>query len=234
MSFLRDRSPVTPKITSALGPGDAVEAAIFGVAQRVVPARDLDGHRGGSPAGSYLGGFEEREHFGLGIGEREGDDGAAVTSASTRGIAGGLRLDELAEGERTTGDLQVDVGAARGSAGTRRLAGPPLWNCPVECRNRGPQPNVVGPAGVGGDELAQTLELRQRAAGRRRPGSTRSRRREAAPTARRARPRRCRMRRAPGSETRTSTPSAANAGAAGSGRASSSPRAAILADSTSG
>ena len=38
------------------------------------------------------------------------------------------------------------------------FAGPPLWYCPVECRNRGPQPKVVGRLGVRGDELAQALE----------------------------------------------------------------------------
>ena len=38
------------------------------------------------------------------------------------------------------------------------MGGPPLWYCPVECRNRGPQPNVIGRPG-GRPALAHAGEV---------------------------------------------------------------------------
>ena len=81
MSFLRDRSPVTPKMTSALGPGDAVEAAVVGVAQRVGSARDLDRRHsdslreGRAPTGRLR---RARALRRCGIGQRQGHDRPAV------------------------------------------------------------------------------------------------------------------------------------------------------------
>ena len=41
------------------------------------------------------------------------------------------------------------------------MAGPPLWYCPVECRNRGPQPNVTGRPVRSGQHLAEAGVLGQ-------------------------------------------------------------------------
>ena len=111
----------------------------------------------------YCGGFEEREHLDLGVGEGQGDDRTSVLGEHA-GVAGGLCLDELAERERTPGDLEIDIGAledlqehADGGSALVELAGRVQEpRAPAERRR---------PAGVGGDEFAQTLRA---AAGRRR------------------------------------------------------------------
>ena len=121
--------------------GDAVEAVVLGRAQRVVlRARSLP-----EPCGSSSGsadGFEQRAIFAAGSVSVRVRTGRPCVGEHAR-VAGRLRRDELAERERTVGDLEVDAGASRICRNTP-TAGPPLWNWPVECRKRGPQPNVTG------------------------------------------------------------------------------------------
>ena len=69
--------------------------------------------------------------------------GTAVVGEHAR-VAGGLGLDQLPEGERAVGDLEVLAARRRRAAGTRRPAGRPCGTGPVECRKRGPQPKVTG------------------------------------------------------------------------------------------
>ena len=142
--------------------GDAVEAVVLGVAQRVVPARDLHGHAGPhhGDASSYWAASKSESTSACGIGEGERDDRAPVAVGEHAGVAGGLRLDQLAERERTAGDLEVDVGLledlqehADGGSALVELAGRVQEpRAPAERRRA---------AGVGGDELAQTLQLRR-------------------------------------------------------------------------
>jgi hypothetical protein len=58
-------------------------------------------------------------------------------------VAGSLCGDQLTEGERATRDFEIDFARTEDLQNTPS-AGPPLWYWPVECRNRGPHPKVVG------------------------------------------------------------------------------------------
>src|SRR5690349_237003 len=154
MSFLRERSPVTPKITSALGPAMRFRRWSSGSRSGLCPReistvirRDL------------LRCFEERQDFDQRVGQRERHDGAAVIGEHAR-VARRLRLDELAERERATGDLEVDLGlledlqehAVRGTTLVVLTGRVQEARTPAEGR---------GATRVGGDELTETLQLGQ-------------------------------------------------------------------------
>ncbi len=120
----------------AARPGDARQPLVARVAQRVAVGGDPGwAHSPGPPAvGAHRLGA---------VGEVQAQHRAAVVGEHLR-VAGGLRGDELAEGERPG---PVPRGRSAGEPVICRktpVGGPPLWYWPVECRKRGPQPNVVG------------------------------------------------------------------------------------------
>src|SRR5690606_15587981 len=99
------RSPVTPKITSALGPAMRLRRRSSGSRSGLTP-REISTVIDVSLF--LLGCFEERQDLDLGVGQGEGDDGTSVIFEDLR-IACGLSAAELAEGEGQSGDLEVDV-----------------------------------------------------------------------------------------------------------------------------
>src|SRR4051812_11975349 len=108
MSFLRERSPVTPKITRALGPAIRLRRRSSGSRSGVCPREMGTDISRGISCWLLLCGFEEGEHVGGRVGDRQRDDGTPVLGEDG-GIAGGLRLDELTEGERPLGDLEIHL-----------------------------------------------------------------------------------------------------------------------------
>src|SRR6478736_9192230 len=98
MSFLRERSPVTPKMTSALGPAMRLRRRSSGSRSGLCPRVISTVMRGW---GLLLCRLEERQHFDLRVGQGEGHDVTAVAVGENGRVSGGLRLDQLSELERT-------------------------------------------------------------------------------------------------------------------------------------
>src|SRR6478609_12028764 len=98
MSFLRERSPVTPKMTSALGPAMRLRRRSSGSRSGLCPRVISTVMRG---CELLLCRFEERQHFDLRVCQGEGHDGTAVAVGEHGRVARGLRLDQLAEREGT-------------------------------------------------------------------------------------------------------------------------------------
>ena len=84
-------------------------------------------------------------------------------------VAGGLGGLQLAEACTACPAPRRSSATAPVICRNAPTCGPPLWYCPVECRKRGPQPNVTGRARRGGQQRPQLRPRRRRRTGRGRP-----------------------------------------------------------------
>ena len=145
ISFLRARSPVTPKTTSAHGLRDPGQPAVARVAQRVAQPPVV-----GPPRRRSL----PRRPAGARRVQQLGDAGRPVgqVQAQQRAVPRSARAcrSPAAWAACSWPKVYGWPGTSRSSATAPVIwrnaptCGPPLWYWPVECRNRGPQPKVTG------------------------------------------------------------------------------------------